>query len=52
VKDLSIYGFTAMAFLVGMFTDQAAERLKRVAEAIFIKSEPGQNSFTPKESGS
>ncbi len=52
VEDLSVYGFTAMAFLVGMFTDQAAERLKKIAEAIFIKPEAGTDSLPPKDSNS
>ncbi len=52
VQDLSPYGFTAMAFLVGMFTDQAAQRLKRVAEALFAKPEVGINSGSQKETDS
>jgi hypothetical protein len=47
VKDLSPYGFTAMAFLVGMFTDQAAERLKKVAESLFAKPGVGADSHPP-----
>ena len=52
VKDMSPYGFTAMAFLVGMFTDQAAERLKKVAEALFAKPGVGTDAHPPQETES
>ena len=41
VDALSPFGFVAMAVLVGMFTDEAAERLKKVATSIFDKAPEG-----------
>ena len=52
VKDLSPHGFIAVAFLVGMFTDQAVERLRRVAEALFAKPEAGSDPSPPQETSS
>ena len=49
IQDLSPHGFVALAFLVGMFSEQAVGRLKKVAEALFIKSSPGNDSFPPRE---
>lgn len=49
IQDLSPHGFVALAFLVGMFSEQAVERLKKVAEALFAKSGPGKDSFPPRE---
>lgn len=37
------FGFAAMAVLVGMFTEQAAVRLKQVSETIFAKAPVGSN---------
>lgn len=52
VQDLSLYGFIAMALLVGMFTDQAVERLRRVAEALFAKPGAGIDQSPPRETSS
>ncbi|HEY41406.1 MAG TPA: hypothetical protein G4O18_06060 [Dehalococcoidia bacterium] len=52
VLDLSPYGFMAMAFLVGMFSEQAVARLKRVAEAFFARAEVGRDSSPPAQTNS
>lgn len=41
------FGFAAMAVLVGMFSEQAAERLKEVAEMLFAKVKPGRDHAPP-----
>jgi hypothetical protein len=40
------YGITAIAALVGLFSAQAAEKLKAVFETMFTKTEPGSQSVT------
>jgi len=40
------YGITAIGALVGLFSAQAAEKLKAVFETLFTKAEPGNQSFT------
>ena len=49
VDALSPYGFVAMAVLVGMFTDQAMERLKKVAGALFTEAPEGRDSSPASE---
>jgi hypothetical protein len=39
-KNTSPYGFAAVAVLAGLFSDQALEKLKKVAEEFFEKLEP------------
>ncbi len=41
------FGFAALAGLVGMFSDQASEKLKLVAEQVFEKMKPGSNHTPP-----
>lgn len=40
------YGISAIAALVGLFSAQAAEKLKAVFETLFTKVEPGSESVT------
>jgi hypothetical protein len=40
------YGITAIAALVGLFSAQAAEKLKTVFETLFTKAESGNQSIT------
>ena len=40
------YGISAIAALVGLFSAQAAEKLKAVFETLFTKVEPGSRSVT------
>ncbi len=40
------YGIAAIAALVGLFSAQAAEKLKAVFETLFTKAEPGSQSVT------
>ncbi len=40
------YGIAAIAALVGLFSAQAAEKLKAVFETLFTKVEPGSQSVT------
>ncbi len=49
-SDLSPFGFVAMAVIVGMFTEQAFEKLKKVASAFFDQAERGKDSASA-ESG-
>ena len=37
--DLNIYGFAAIAALVGLFSEQATVKLRNIFEALFTKSE-------------
>lgn len=41
------FGFAALAVLVGMFTEQAALRLKEVAETVFTKGQKGKDHAGP-----
>lgn len=41
------FGFAAMAVLVGMFTEQAALRLKEVAETVFTRAQKGKDHAGP-----
>lgn len=41
------FGFAALAVLVGMFTEQAALRLKEVAETVFTKAQKGKDHAGP-----
>jgi hypothetical protein len=41
---VSPYGFAALAALVGLFSEQAVLKLKEIAENIFTKPAPGNNS--------
>lgn len=40
------YAFAAMAFLVGLFSQVAIEKLKQVAESFFTKTSPGTDSLS------
>jgi hypothetical protein len=41
ISDTSPYGFAAMAALIGMFTEQAAEKLKDITETLFAQAPKG-----------
>ena len=41
ISDTSPFGFAALAALVGMFTEQAAEKLKQVTETLFATAPKG-----------
>lgn len=45
-RDASPFGFVAMASLVGLFTQQAVEKLKTVAETVFTRAESGKDKAT------
>ncbi len=42
----SPYGFAAIGALAGLFSDQAVEKLKKVAEELFEKPPPGKDSVS------
>ncbi len=48
-EETNPFGFAAMAVLVGMFTEQAALRLKQVAETVFTKPQKGKEHAGPPE---
>ena len=48
VEQTSVYGFTALATLVGMFSEQATEKLQKVATNLFSKPKPAKDAG-PKE---
>lgn len=50
VEHTSLYGFAAVAGLVGMFSEQAVLKLKELAETLLSKPEPGEDS-KPQEKG-
>jgi len=43
-NQTSPFGFTALAALVGMFSPQAALKLREVSETLLSKPEPGENA--------
>lgn len=45
ITDTNLFGFAAVSALVGLFSAQAAEKLKEVFETIFTKTEPGADSL-------
>lgn len=49
IEEASPFGFAGLAWLVGLFTEQAALKLREVAEALVSKHLPGFNA-TPRES--
>ncbi len=44
VQDTSLFGFAAMAVIIGMFTTPAVLKLKEVAETILTKPSPGADT--------
>jgi hypothetical protein len=46
--DLNTFGFAALAVLVGMFSQQATEKLKQIAEQIFTESKAGADTIKGK----
>lgn len=46
-SGLSVFGFTAISFLAGMFNTQAIAKLTDVAKAIFTTPPPQPNPLTP-----
>jgi hypothetical protein len=45
-RQASPYGFAAVAALAGLFSDQAIEKLKKVAEELFEKLPAGKDAIT------
>jgi hypothetical protein len=43
----SPFGFAAVAVLAGLFSEQAMNKLRDVAENVFTKSAPGADHFEP-----
>ena len=43
-QEASPYGFAAIGALAGLFSDQASEKLRKVAEEVFDKLPPGKDS--------
>jgi hypothetical protein len=52
VENTSPFGFAALAALVGLFSEQAVLKLKRVAETVLERPAPGANATPQKESSS
>jgi hypothetical protein len=49
IRETSPFGFAAIALLVGMFTPQAALKLKQVAETFFARPSSGKESQPQEE---
>ncbi|HWN43652.1 MAG TPA: IPT/TIG domain-containing protein [Thermoanaerobaculia bacterium] len=47
ISDTSPFGFAAMAALIGMFTEQATEKLKEITETFFSKAPTGKDQAEP-----
>jgi IPT/TIG domain-containing protein len=47
VSDTSPFGFAAVAVLIGMFTSQASEKLREIAETVLAKPPQGKNPALP-----
>src|SRR5262249_41903265 len=45
-QQTSPYGFAAVGALAGLFTDQAVEKLRKVAEEVFDKLPPSKDSIS------
>jgi hypothetical protein len=45
-QQASPYGFAAISALAGLFSDQAVEKLRKVAEEVFEKLPPGKDSVS------
>jgi hypothetical protein len=52
VTTVSPFGFTAVAVLAGLFSEQAMEKLKDVAGQLFAQSPTGEDHFGPDDSAS
>lgn len=48
VKDVNLYGFSAVAALVGLFSEQALEKLRTVATTFFSPAPKGEDHASPK----
>jgi hypothetical protein len=51
IQETSPFGFAALAGLVGMFSDQAAEKLKEVATTLLAPTPKGEDYVAPKTEG-
>ncbi len=49
VEATSVYGFAGVAGLVGMFSENAVEKLKKVAAAFFEPTKAGEDHVPPKD---
>jgi hypothetical protein len=47
ISDTSPFGFAALAALIGMFTEQASEKLKQIAENLFAIAPKGADHAGP-----
>lgn len=47
ISDTSPFGFAALAALIGMFTEQAAEKLKQITETLFSEAPKGADHAGP-----
>ena len=47
IRDTSTFGFAALAALIGMFTEQAADKLKQIAATIFTPAPKGPDHAGP-----
>ena len=43
ISDTSPFGFAALAALIGMFTEQAAEKLKQITQTLFAEAPKGED---------
>lgn len=43
-KEISPFGFAALAGLIGMFSEQAVLKLKEIAETLLTKPQPGADA--------
>jgi hypothetical protein len=48
VSDTSPFGFAAVAALIGMFTEEAINKLRNVASTLLTPKEQGEDHFEPK----
>jgi hypothetical protein len=51
IQETSHFGFAALAGLVGMFSDQAAEKLREVAATLLAPTPEGADHVAPKTEG-
>jgi hypothetical protein len=51
VSQASPFGFAAVAGLVGLFSQQALEKLRQLAQQVFTEVQPADDHFAPTEPG-
>lgn len=49
--DINIYGVSGMSFMIGMFTEQAVNKLKQLFDTLFLKTGVNDSGEKANEEG-